>query len=143
MRTFNDLNSAYLGVLEDVYLNPEYFPCPHGSRLEKGYIPNGGETREILNYQFRILNTDLVDFKTHNIQRNDILNRHMLKEIELFDAGIIDADIMGQHSALWKRIANPDNTINANYGYMAYHNKTAGNPKFNDDQGLVSQWEWA
>ena len=70
------------------------------------------------------------------------MNDYLEKEIVLFDKGEIDADKMGNISSIWKMIANPDGTINANYGYMVYHLRDAGNEKFDSNTKMMSQWEW-
>lgn len=45
-------------------------------------------------------------------------------------------------SKFWSKIKNPDGSSNANYGFMVYHLKDAGNEMFSTDE-MRSQWEWA
>lgn len=65
--------------------------------------------------------------------RDEVIRVYTEKEREYFDRG--DIRNMGDVSKFWDSIKNPDGTINANYGYMVYYIRDAGN-------GL-SQWEWA
>ena len=41
------------------------------------------------------------------------------------------------------KLPNPDGTINANYGYMVYHIRDAGNLTYAPEDDFKSQWEWA
>lgn len=143
MTTFPDINAAYLHLLRDVWFDPQFRPSPHKTTDSPGYIPNGGETRERLNYQVTIRRPDVPGFVTASEARNKLMNAFMAREIELFDKGEIRVDEMKRHSKLWERIANPDGTINANYGHMAMHLNDAGNIAYNPDQGFITQWAWA
>lgn len=133
---YGTINEAYLQLLSQVYQYPEYTPKPHVSELGDVYIPNGGETVERVGESILIGSPeDNLIFETNDPERNGIINSHNKREIEIFDAGIVSTPLMEQHSKLWGKISNPDDTINANYGYMVHH--------LRDTPEGISQFEWA
>jgi len=83
---------------------------------------------------------EFTEFSVGCPERSAVMNNYMERERDMFDRGVIDADHMGNISKIWKKISNPDSTINANYGYMVYHLKDAGNIKYSDK--FISQFEW-
>jgi len=86
--------------------------------------------------------SEFTEFEVCCPKRSKVMNNYLEAERVLFDQGEIDSDKMGEISKIWKMIENPDGTINANYGYMVYHLKDAGNEKFTPESEFMSQWEW-
>ena len=142
---FDTLTEAYLYVLNDVYKNGELIEELNKTNdinnFNDNYYYNKQATKEIINYSFTINNLNLNENITTNSSKyNEIIKNYHERETELFDNG----DIFNMHklSNIWKIIENPDGSINANYGYMVYHLKDAGNEKFSKDD-LTNQWDWA
>jgi len=150
-KTYSTLTEAYLNILKDVYANPDYV---HEDITPKKMTDSDNKVvqnpkwyfnktanQEKVNYSFVIKNpSDKEDIKTHSEKRNSTIYEYSDKETVLFDNG--DRVNIKNLSKVWQIIANPDSTINANYGYMVYHLKDAGNKDFDPD-GFMSQWEWA
>ena len=66
--------------------------------------------------------------------RSDYLN----KELSLYFSGDCSADKFGEASKFWKKLANPDGTINSNYGYLAFYKSIQ--TKFGE---IKNQWTYA
>ena len=138
MNQFETLSEAYLHALKQVLENPDH-------RIEtvqtgdKRYDYNRQACIEKLNYQFTVRSPSLDYIQTYSQERNLVIREYFDKEYELCQSGNISD--MGKISKVWDLIANPDGTVNANYGYMVFHLKDAGNLKF--DPNLKSQWDFA
>ena len=130
------INEAYNKILKLILTDFKFETSPHGKE-SNGYFPNSGEIQEILGAQIWITNPeDNLVYKTKDPKRDSQVNKHNQREIEVFDAGFIDSNIMAHHSTIWKLIENKSNqTINANYGYMVHH--------LRDTPDGISQFEWA
>lgn len=156
IKEYRSLSEAYLSILEDVYTNPDYIHdavspsdleskinlVPKASNLvkNKNFFFNKSTNQEKVNYHFIIRSpSDKEDITTRCKIRNSIIYEYSSKETVLFDKG--DREQIKSLSKVWERIQNPDGTINANYGYMVYHLKDAGNQEF--DPEFISQWDWA
>jgi cytidyltransferase-like protein len=133
---YDTLSEAYINVLTDVLYNYENkTTCIDPNKI------NRRPCYEKFDYVFTINKPDLEIIKTNSNERNMIMEQYFKREKELFDKG----DIYNLHtiSTIWKKIKNPDGeTNNANYGYMVYHLKDAGNIKY-DDGKMLSQFDYA
>jgi len=130
MKKFNNIHEAYLGVLADVYDNPDHICSPRGQRV-----------REKMYYAFQIAEPKSETIVTHDAGRNKTITSYTAKECALYNSGSNKAVDFAEASKFWLDIANPDDTINSAYGYLVKHNKSHGNPKyelFNNLQGLIS-----
>lgn len=119
MKKFNDIHEAYLGILADVYDNPDYICSPRGQQI-----------REKMYYAFQITEPKSETIITKDLSRNKTIASYTDKEKKLYDSGTNLADKFAEASKFWKEIANPDGTINSAYGYLIKHNKSHGNPKY-------------
>ncbi len=148
---FHSVSEAYLAILKDVYENPDHvhedvtpeMMKDHENKVTQNphWYFNKAAKQEKINYHFVIekpLRHDRI--LTHSQARNHVIYEYSSKETVLFDQG--DRTNIKTLSKVWERIQNPDGTINANYGYMVYHLKDAGNECFDPDH-FMSQWEWA
>lgn len=135
---FATINEGYISLVRNLVQNPDYHKVVKLSGSGKGVLINKKSRVHLRNVHIMFENP--AEFKVADPRRSEIMNEYMIKERALFDEGIIDANRMGTISKVWKGIANPDQTINANYGYMVYHLKDAGNSKF--DPIMMSQFEW-
>lgn len=139
---FNNISDAYMNALHTLYNFYEFVNPSIQKREEKNenYYFNRGETKEILGFKCTIVKPKRNDnIITKSESRNKVISEYAKKERDLYDKG--DIFNMGSISKVWDIIKNPDGSINANYGYMVYHLKDAGNKEFDSD--IMSQWEWA
>lgn len=146
MKIFDNIHDAYLGILADVYDNPDFVAEPRGQR-----------TREKTDYTFRILNPVSEPIKTKDEKRNKTIESYTAKEMALYHACDNTAEGMAKASKFWLKLANPDGTINSNYGYLIWKNKSHGNAFENaltkhpawpeggvyiTDAMMRTPWEW-
>ena len=133
-----------------MYENPDYVhdsvtpentqECENPVTKNENWYFNKSANQEKTNYSFIIKSpSDKEQIVTKSAQRNQIIYDYSNAETVLFDNG--DRTQIKNLSKVWQRIANPDGTINASYGFMIYYLKDAGNSDF--DTGFMSQWEWA
>lgn len=119
MKVYDTIHEAYLGSLADVYDNPDYVAAPRDQK-----------TREKVDYAFRILNPKAEPIKTQDEKRNKTIESYTAKEVALYNEGDNTAEGMAKASKFWLQLANPDGTINSNYGYLVFKNRSHGNPAF-------------
>lgn len=138
---FRTINSGYIDLVKILLTNPTYHQKVDFDGCGKGKYINKKSRSHLRNVHILFENPGEFDkFQVHCPKRSDIMNDYMNKERKFFDAGITDSNKMGEISKIWKFIENPDQTINANYGYMVYHIKDAGNTKYGNE--LLSQYSW-
>jgi thymidylate synthase len=146
-RIYTTFSDAYLSVLKDVLENYEYETYPSGDDKEgKGRRFNEAPIIEKISYKFVIKEPKEDDLYpiTKSEKRNEIIRNYIDKECVLYDQGNDNSDqAMEKISKVWKLIANPNGTINSNYGLMVYHTPDAGNLFHQPEQGMLNQWEWA
>lgn len=149
-KTFNNIHEAYLGVLKDVYFDPDYKAAPRGLPI-----------REKLDYTFKITNPVAEPIITKDLDRNKTIVSYTAKETELYDSCSNRVEDFAKASKFWNQIANYDGTVNSAYGYLIWKNRSHGNPhyevgKFSEDYGpgleaelrkrdnsLRTPWEWS
>lgn len=119
MRTYYNLSDAYLGTLADVFDNPDSTSEPRGQRV-----------REKFNYQFQVLNPKVEFIKTNDEERNVVIADYSQKEMSWYNSGDISVESASKISAFWKKLANPDGSLNSNYGYLVFKNRSHGHQKF-------------
>jgi thymidylate synthase len=146
MQTFNDIHSAYLGVLHDIYFNYDVKSAPRGQPV-----------REKLDYTFRITNPTNESIITKDLERNRVIADYTQKETTLYDSCSNKVEDFEKASKFWGKLGNPDNTVNSAYGYLIWKNKSHGHPAFEAEvsnenaENLVdtaskfkrTPWEWA
>src|SRR6267142_1611486 len=122
---YQDVSSAYLGTLEDVYLNPDYKTAPRGFPI-----------REKVDYMFKVLNPTADPIVTADPERNLVIADYTAKEVELYNSCSNRVEDFEKASKFWRSIANADGTINSAYGYLIWKNRSCGD-------GQLTPWEWA
>jgi len=138
---FKTINDGYIKLVKRLLVKPQEYQKVSFEGSGKGKNVNKKSRYHLRNVHIMFDNPqEFTEYKVACPKRTQIMNDYMTKERKLFDNGVINSDKMGEISKIWKLIENPDNTINANYGYMVYHLKDAGNPKYNNT--FMSQWEW-
>ena len=113
---FKDIHSAYLGILGDVYGDPQFRCAPRGQAI-----------REILDYKFTIENPIAEPIVTLDPERNRVIEEYTRKEVELYNSGSNKVEDFAKASTFWSKLANPDGTVNSAYGHLIWHKKSVGN----------------
>jgi len=139
---YYDVHDAYLSTLTDVYDDPDYESAPRGMKV-----------KEKMHYQFRVLNPTSECIVTADKERNKAISSYTEKELEWYKSGSIFVEDAKKISKFWGILANPDDTINSNYGYLLMQDLTEGNPayEFYDAEvlpaachyGMRTPWQWA
>lgn len=141
MKIYEYLNEAYLGTLADIYDNPDYVCSPRGLKI-----------REKTDYTFRVLTPIAYPILTKDSERNKKIESYTYKEMELYDSRTNDVEDFAKASKFWKKLANPDGTVNSAYGYLIWENKSHGNPAYeyaadptnrHELPEMRTPWEWA
>lgn len=118
-KIYKTASEAYLGTLADVYDNPQFICAPRGQKI-----------REILDYKFVITNPDSNSIVTKDLERNKVIDSYTNKEKELYNSGSNSVEDFSKASKFWRKIANPDGTVNSAYGHLIKHKKSHGNPMY-------------
>lgn len=125
---YSNIHEAYLGTLADVYDNPQFVCSPRGQRC-----------REILDYKFVITNPVNEIIVTNDLERNKVIESYTKKECELYNSGTNLVEDFEEASKFWRKLANPDGTVNSAYGYLIKHKKSHGNPIYELDNKIKQQ----
>lgn len=131
MIRYQDIHNAYIGSLIAIKDNYDNI-C----------FTRGLECREIENFSFKILNPLPTPIRTADVKRNKIIEEYTEKEVALYNSCTNSVDDFAKASKFWRKIANPDGTINSAYGYLIWKNKSMGNSKYQNDE-FITPWEWA
>ena len=115
MKVYNDVSEAYLGVLADVYFNPDVKSSPRNQPC-----------REKLDYTFRVLYPTSSPIVTRDSKRNEVIRSYTEKEVELYNSCTNSAEDFGKASKFWLSLANPDGTVNSAYGHLIWSKKSHG-----------------
>jgi thymidylate synthase len=149
MKTLSATSKAYLEALLDVYEHGAMVSC-HNNR--------GSSTREIEDYRFTIDDPDSKPIVTLDKERNAIIQDYTEKEMKLYLSGTNQVEDYAKISAFWKKIANPNGTLNSAYGHLIWHQKSCGWPEWicggagwmdkardidPKDVDWMTPWDWA
>lgn len=139
---YDNVHEAYLSALEDVYFSPEYTCSPRGLRI-----------REKMYYQFTVLNPVSEPIVTLDEDRNKTIESYTKKELEWYKSGSLLVEDAKKISKFWGNLANPDGTINSNYGHLVLQDISEGNPAYENhgaeilpsecEYGMRTPWQWA
>lgn len=123
-------SEAYRHVLQDI--------------LEHGEVvsPRGKPTRELLNYVFNVAQPSSSPIMTSSKPRNLVIAKYTKAEFKLYADGESRASEFAKHAPMWASIANPDGTINSNYGRLLFELPSCGKTAF-AKHGPITPWEWA
>ncbi len=150
MRNYYNVHEAYLKTLKDVLENPDCISSPRGQRvLEK------------FNYQFTITKPTVESIVTNDLERNVVIADYSNKEFLAYNSTEPNlkerAKLFFNISSFWKKLVNPDGTLNSDYGYLVFMNKSSGSdhevffgehPQFGKDVKIQTPmrrtpWDWA
>lgn len=147
MKTYETIHEAYLGSLADVYDDPDHVAAPRGQN-----------TREKLDYQFRVLKPMATPIVTLDEARNGIIQAYTKQETELYNSCINSVEAFAKASKFWLKLANFDGTVNSAYGYLIWGRKSHGSPHYEvgasgrdpmdttprEQMGMLrTPWDWA
>lgn len=122
---------AYTNTLAHVW------NCPDGTSSPRGF-----KTRECLDYMFTITEPKMGPIITGCSERDAKTVAYLEKETKLYNSGEVSAEVWAtEASTFWRQLANPDGTINSNYGKLIYRDCSQGNSHF--DPGYVTPFDWA
>lgn len=91
--------------------------------------PRGLKTKEIINSSYTI--EDPFSCILTNPHRK-ISEKYLLAELKWYLSGDQSIKNIKEHATMWEKIANPDGTVNSNYGYYVWKQTWKG----------CSQFEW-
>lgn len=125
MDSFITPSDAYAAALATLLDSPDFVASPRG-------LP----CRELMNWLFVVERPSSGPIVTASAARNEKLARYLAAEERLYLSGELRASVWAeQASKFWGKIANPDGTINSNYGWLTMYNRSL--PKGR------TPWEWA
>ena len=124
------LSDAYVHVLEDILDNHEIVCAPRGMKVY-----------EIQNYTFDIVAPALEYIVTKDPLRSSVIKEYTDKEMALYLSGTTDVKDWIEASKFWGKIANPNDTINSNYGFLTLYDRSEGNSRFHSE--ISTPYEWA
>lgn len=123
-------SEAYLSVIADVL------------DFGKSVSPRSYKTVEIEDAVFSVFQPHGGPIRTHDEERNRVLESYWNAERRLYESGELQADVwVEQASKFWGKLRNPDGTINSNYGYLLTYLRDA--PGKWQWGAPITQWEWA
>lgn len=113
---------SYLNLLEGLMTNGK----------EKS--PRGQKVKYFQNYLFEVDHPG--DVYTCESRKYPV--KYLNHELNLYFSGELSAEKFGEASKFWLQLANPDGTINSNYGYLIFHK-----PIENKFGTIKNQWTYA
>jgi len=125
MDSFQTTSAAYAAVLTTLLDSPDFASSPRG-------LP----CRELMNWLFVVEHPASGPVVTASAKRNGKLAAYLAAEEKLYLAGERRAVVWAeQASKFWAKLANPDGTVNSNYGWLTMHRRSL--------PGQKTPWEWA
>lgn len=102
MRVYESFTEAYVGILKEVYHHPEFISSPRGMTV-----------KEILGYQFQIINPR---HRIPYVQGRDLSVHYMVAELLWYLAGNDSTEWISNYSSFWSKISDDGRTANSAYG---------------------------
>ena len=102
MKTYENFTAAYVDILRDVYNSPEFISSPRGMKV-----------KEIIGYQFRIINPRN---RIPYVPGRDFSIYYMIAELLWYLSGNDSTDWISNYSAFWSKISDDGKTANSAYG---------------------------
>jgi len=125
MKTYDNFTEAYVDILREVYTEPEFTSSPRGMKV-----------KEILGYQFRILNPRK---RIPYVPGRDLSIHYMVAELLWYLSGNDSTSWISNYSTFWSKISDDGKTANSAYGARIFksHNRIAENI-----DGDWTQWNY-
>ncbi|NBW57959.1 thymidylate synthase [bacterium] len=117
MKAYNNFTEAYVDIIKDVYSNPEFTSSPRGMKV-----------KEILGYQFKILNPRN---RIPYVPGRDLSVHYMIAELLWYLSGNNSTEWISNYSAFWSKISDDGSTANSAYGARIFkpHDRIASTIK--------------
>jgi len=109
------VDEAYLELLKNVVYHYDILSTPRGQSI-----------REIFNYTFKVLRPTPEPIKTKDFERNNKIEDYTKKEMDWYLSCHRSVESAASISKFWGGLANPDGTVNSNYGYLTLKDKSEG-----------------
>jgi len=122
-------SEAYLKILEDVLLEPEFICSPRGQNIF-----------EVTNAVIEILQPSAEPIITRDEDRNAVIATYTQKEKEVYESMSSSVADFEKISKFWGKLANPDGTVNSAYGYLIKGLADHGHPEFEGVMRTPYQW---
>lgn len=123
-------NVMYSALLLRLVNTPEYIVRPRGQLVY-----------ELTNVLTEVRAPYSDPIKTMHAERDAVIERYTQDEIALYDSGTRSAEDFARISKFWLKLANPDGTINSNYGWLLNQKADYGNVQFSPE--MSTAWDWA
>lgn len=107
----NDANELFVNIADSLLKNGEY-SSPRGQRtieLRDVWLTLEDPKKSVVTLEARGLDMD-----------------YLTGEMEWYQSGSLDVKDIGKHSKFWFTLADPNGTVNSNYGFLAYKEKHNG-----------------
>ena len=124
MKVYNNFTEAYVDITKDVYEHPEFTSSPRGMKV-----------KEILGYQFKILNPRN---RIPYVPGRDLSVHYMVAELLWYLSGNNSTDWISNYSAFWSKISDDGTTANSSYGSRIFKHHSYQGP----EEGTWTQWEY-
>jgi thymidylate synthase len=102
MKVYQNFTEAYVDILRDVYSDPEFVSSPRGMKV-----------KEILGYQFKILNPRN---RIPYIKGRELSIHYLVAELLWYLSGNDSTSWISNYSAFWSKISDDGKTANSAYG---------------------------
>jgi len=102
MKTYENFTEAYVDIVKDVYNNPEFSSSPRGMKV-----------KEIIGYQFRIINPRN---RIPYVAGRDFSIHYMIAELLWYLSGNNSTSWISNYSSFWSKISDDGKTANSAYG---------------------------
>lgn len=106
-------------------------------------------TKELMHVQLRVPKHCLYDFP--GVRPLDKIMDYAKNEIPWYMSGDRNSSFISEKASLWREIKNPDGTLNSNYGFLVFYNRTE-HPSYRDQDSREKEtiemhtlppFEWA
>ena len=123
MKVYRNFTEAYVDILRDVYTEPEFSSSPRGMKV-----------KEILGYQFKILNPRN---RIPYIKSRELSIHYLIAELLWYLSGNDSTEWISNYSAFWSKISDDGRTANSAYGTRIFK------PHARIAKGLDGKWtQW-
>ena len=102
MKAYHNFTEAYVDIIRDVYTSPEFTSSPRGMKV-----------KEILGYQFKILNPRN---RIPYVKGRDFSIHYMVAELLWYLSGNDSTNWISNYSTFWSKISDDGETANSAYG---------------------------
>ncbi len=102
MKTYANFTDAYIDLLKDVYISPDYESCPRGMNV-----------KERLGHCFKILD---IRNRIPYVVRREFSISYMIAELVWYLSANNKIDWIANYSSFWKVISDDGETANSAYG---------------------------